>query len=396
MNDVAIAGRRVDRPVLEEELTTDSTGGNARSRGWSWVHLGVALLVSSVGMWDVQSAEGEIAAGGMVAEESETLLALPVSGVADRSELPEGLRRLAPTTVEQLRAMERHVREVVSRVSPSVVAVRVGMATGSGVVVSAEGLVFSAAHVGGEPGRDVLFTFPDGQTARGETLGTDHGMDAGLMRITDAGPWPFAELGEPDGALIGDWVLALGHPGGFDAERPVLVRLGRILWVSGPVIRTDCTLVSGDSGGPLFDMHGRVIGIHSRISESTTANFHAPVGSYVASWERLVQSQNWGGREARSRAWVGAWGMDHPEGFRLERVVEGGPAFKAGLRDGDIVMRLNRQPVNGYQSFVRSISQSSPGEQVTLEVRRDDEQWEVEVTVEARRRGGGRGQFGGR
>jgi serine protease Do len=166
--------------------------------------------------------------------------------------------------------------------------------------------------------------------------------------------------------------------------------------VSGPVIRTDCTLVSGDSGGPLFDMHGRVIGIHSRISESTTANFHAPVGSYVTSWERLAQGENWGGRETRSRAWVGARGMDHPDGFRLERVVEGGPAFKAGLRDGDIVMRLNRQPVNGYQAFIRSIAESNPGEQVTLEVRRDDEQWEVEVTVEARRRGGGRGQFGGR
>jgi serine protease Do len=284
--------------------------------------------------------------------------------------------------------MEVHVRALVERVSPAVVGVRVGLAVGSGVVVSPDGLVFSAAHVGGEPGRDVQFTFPDGRTARGETLGADHGMDAGLMRITDSGPWPHVELGEANGAMIGDWVLALGHPGGFDAERPVLVRLGRILWLVESVIRTDCTLMSGDSGGPLFDMHGRVIGIHSRISESTTANFHAPIGSYVAGWERLARGDNWGAREPRSRSWVGVRAVDHADGLRLERVMEEGPAFKAGLRDGDLVLRFNGRPLNGYESFLRALGQIEPGEQVTFEVQRDHEKWEVEVTVEARRRGG--------
>jgi serine protease Do len=363
--------------------------------GWWCVRLGLAFVLSFGGGWEARSAVDVSGSGGIEATERKTILALPTPGLARRSELPEGLRLLAPRSVEQLKAMETHVQELVMQVSPAVVAVRVGQAAGSGVVVSAEGLVLSAAHVGGEPGRDVRFTFPDGRTARGVTLGTDHGMDAGLMRITDSGPWPFVPLGEPDNAMIGDWVLALGHPGGFDAERPVLVRLGRIIWLTGPVIRTDCTLVSGDSGGPLFDMHGRVIGIHSRISESTTANFHAPVGSYVSSWERLVAGENWGARGPRSRSWVGVRGMDHPDGLRLERVIEGGPAFKAGLRDGDIVMRLNGQPVNDYETFLRTVSEASPGEQVTLEIRRADEQWAVDVIVEARRRGGG-GPFGGR
>jgi serine protease Do len=358
------------------------------------VRLALAFLLSFGAVWDARPAENRARPGGIAAADKQTMPPLPPPGLARRSELPEGLRLLAPRSVEQLKAMETHVQDLVTRVSPAVVAVRVGQAAGSGVVISADGLVLSAAHVGGEPGRDVRLTFPDGRTARGETLGTDHGMDAGLMRITDPGPWPFVALGGPDDAMIGDWVLALGHPGGFDAERPVLVRLGRIIWVTGPVIRTDCTLVSGDSGGPLFDMHGRVIAIHSRISESTTANFHAPVGSYVTGWDRLAASENWGAPEPRSRSWVGVRGMDHPDGLQLQRVIEGGPAFKAGLRDGDIVMRLNGQPVNGYESFLQTVSEASPGEQVTLEIRRADEQREVNVIVEARRRGGG--PFGGR
>jgi serine protease Do len=366
-------------------------------RNWlSWwcVRFGLAFWLGFGAMWDAQPAENRAGRGGITTTGKQAMPALPPPGLARRSDLPEGLRLLAPRSVEQLKTMETHVQELVTRVSPAVVAVRVGQAAGSGVVVSADGLVLSAAHVGGEPGRDVRFTFPDGRTARGETLGTDHGMDAGLMRITDAGPWPFVPLGKPDDAMVGDWVLALGHPGGFDAERPVLVRLGRIIWLTGPVIRTDCTLVSGDSGGPLIDMHGRVIAIHSRISESTTANFHAPVGSYISSWERLAAGENWGARGPRSRSWVGVRGMNHPDGLQLQEVIEGGPAFKAGLRDGDIVMRLNGQPVTDYNLFLRTVSEASPGEPVTLEIRRADEQWEVDVIVEARRRGGG--PFGGR
>jgi serine protease Do len=386
----------LDVPCRRTRVSTAPEGGNARQTrcwridrrgGWSWRSiLGLGLVIGAAGWCWI----------GALAAETMAWPALPTAGVGERSELPEGLRRLAPGSVEQLKAMESHVRELVARVAPAVVAVRVGMAAGSGVVVSPDGLVFSAAHVGGEPGRDVRFTFPDGRTARGETLGADHGMDAGLMRITDAGPWPHVELGESDGARIGDWVLALGHPGGFDADRPVLVRLGRIIWLTGPVIRTDCTLVSGDSGGPLFDMHGRVIGIHSRISESTAANFHAPIGSYVTSWERLARGENWGARGPRSRAWVGVRGMDHPDGFLLDRVIEGGPAFTAGLRAGDIVLRLNGRPAKDYESFLHAVSEFNPGQQVTFEVRRDGDPWEVEVTVETRRRGGGGGPFGGR
>jgi serine protease Do len=390
---------QIKDPLDPKDLPIDRawpvTGRCQRGGAWlrAWRRWALIFVVATASVQLLNSAS-EAQPGGIEGVVAEALLALPAPRVVNRSDLPEPLRRLVPVSVEQLKLMEKHIRELVARVSPTVVAVRVGLATGSGIVVSPDGLVLSAAHVGGEPGRDVLFMFPDGRTARGTTLGMDHSMDAGLMRITEPGPWPHAELGEPEGAMIGDWVLALGHPGGFDPERPVLVRLGRILWQTRPVIRTDCTLVSGDSGGPLFDMHGRVIGIHSRISESPAANFHAPISSYITAWDRLARSESWGLRGPSSRSWVGVRGTDHPEGFRLERVIDGGPAFRAGLRDGDIITRINGEPIPDSDSFTEAVSQTRPGEQLTLEVQRAAERWNVEVTVEARRRGGR--PFGGR
>jgi serine protease Do len=353
----------------------------------------VTLLGATV---QLEAAEPEGVAEAVVEAIAESAdqpraipFALPTTEPARREAIPEAFRRRAPGTVDDLKAMEDHLRGLVARVSPAVVGVRVGGSTGSGVIISRDGLVLTAAHVSGAPGRDVRFTFPDGSTASGTTLGTDHGTDSGLMRITEEGDWPYAGLGDADSVALGDWVMALGHPGGFDEERPVVVRLGRVIWRSSGVIRTDSILMSGDSGGPLFDVHGRVVGIHSRISESTAANFHVPVGNYVASWERLARGDNWGGRGFGSRTWVGVRGTDDSGGCRLERVWENGPAHRAGLREGDVVTRIDRKPVKDYAFFLEMVSEVEVGETVTLEVLRGDERLEVEVTVEARRRGRG-------
>ena len=134
------------------------------------------------------------------------------------------------------------------------------------------------------------FTFPDGKTARGKTVGVNLDNDTGLMRITDRGPWPHADVGDLQQARVGDWVLALGHPGGFDLRRSLVVRLGRIIRMEADALQTDCTISPGDSGGPLFDMHGRVIGIHSAISSSLAENFHVAVTAFYDGWDRAGQS----------------------------------------------------------------------------------------------------------
>ncbi len=286
--------------------------------------------------------------------------------------------------------MERHVEDLVRRVSPAVVGVRIGSSVGTGVVISEEGLVLCAAHVCGAPGRPVRFWFPGGRAARGETLGTDHERDAALIKITDPGPWPWVPVAEAGRVRTGDWVMAMGHPGGFDAKRAEVVRLGRVLR-RGNLLQTDCTLISGDSGGPLFDMHGRVIAIHSRISGSLAGNFHVPIDTYLLTWDRLARGDDWGNERPST---IGVRAVDTPEGCRLERVNEGGPASEAGLHPGDIVLRVDGKPVEGADAFARHVRETRPGVRLTLLVRRGDEELSFKVKVEERRGRGGRARSG--
>jgi serine protease Do len=214
---------------------------------------------------------------------------MPQPTPARRADLPSAFRGKAPASVSDLKSMERHVEALAARVSPAVVAVEIFGGSGSGVIVSADGLVLTAGHVCGAPGRPVHITFPDGKTARGKTVGRDEGSDTGLIRITDRGPWPHAPMGDLAQARVGDWVLALGHPGGFDWRRSLVVRLGRIIRLESDALQTDCTISPGDSGGPLLDMHGRVIGIHSAISASLADNFHVAVTEFYDNWNLLAK-----------------------------------------------------------------------------------------------------------
>jgi serine protease Do len=199
----------------------------------------------------------------------------------------------APKNIEELKAIQAKVTSVVSKVLPSIVAVRVGPSQGSGVVVTKDGYVMTAGHVGGKPDQDVVFLFPDGKTAKGKTLGIHGRADAGLMKITDEGQWPFVEMGRSGEKKLGDWSVAVGHPLGFQDGRPPVVRIGRILRSEDSVIQTDCPLVAGDSGGPLFDLDAKVIGINSRIAGSVRMNFHVPVDVFHDVWDRLVKGEAW-------------------------------------------------------------------------------------------------------
>jgi serine protease Do len=285
-----------------------------------------------------------------------------------------------PTSVADLKAMERHVTALVQRVSPAVVAVEVGLSSGSGVVISADGLVLCAGHVCGRPNREVHFTFPDGKSVRGKTLGVDLESDAGLMRITDRGPWPNVPMGELESAHRGDWVLALGHPGGFDLKRSLVVRLGRILRLEPDLLQTDCPISPGDSGGPLFDMSGRVIGIHSFISDSTTENFHVPIGEFYDGWDQLLDGE--GGWAPEFRAYLGADSRDDAAGCRLSAVEVNGPGFNAGLRVGDLILRVEGRDIKSSATFQHWLADARPGDVLKLEIKRGDTLLERDVKLE--------------
>ena len=307
----------------------------------------------------------------------------PRPSTADSKALPAVFNKAAPGSIADLKTMEQQVKTVLARVSPAVVAVEVGFASGSGVVISERGLVLTAGHVCGRADRDVRFTFPDGRTVHGKTLGVDHDSDTGLMRITDPGLWPYAPTGDLDGTRIGDWVLALGHPGGFDPRRSLVVRLGRIIRLAEEAIQTDCTISPGDSGGPLFDMYGRVIGIHSAISRSVAENFHVPISEFYLTWNKLANGGGTAGGAGRPKAYVGATVSDDSAGCRVSEVEENGPAFKAGLRAGDLIFKVDDRDIKIGGTFSRWVGEARPGETLTLQVKRADKTLSVKVILQA-------------
>lgn len=324
-------------------------------------------------------------------EPQEPSSALSVTGppvaprpAADRRrEWAPALTKPAPTSIADLKTIEQRVKALVEQVSPAVVAVSVGFGSGSGVVISADGLVLTAGHVCGRADRPVRFTFPDGKVARGRTLGMDSDTDCGLMRITDRGPWPHAATGDLQQARAGDWVLALGHPGGFDLKRSLVVRLGRIIRFTPEALQTDCTITSGDSGGPLFDMQGRVIGIHTAISGSPAQNYHVAITSYCETWDQLAQGGSSSTRPTPPQAYVGAAGVDGAPGCRLTSIDRNSPAARAGLKVGDLVLKVDNREITASASFLRWVAEATPGETLNLEIQRGDQLLTLNVKLES-------------
>src|SRR6218665_425885 len=180
-----------------------------------------------------------------------SLALVPISG-AERLYFND---KKAPESREDLLAIQKALIRSLAKAREATVCIDIGDGSGSGVIVSPDGLILTAAHVSTGVGRDVTVIMEDGRKLKGETLGLVANVDAAMIRITEKGPFPFAEVVKDATTNLGDWVFSLGHSGGFDKERGSVVRLGRLVRVANSTIQTDCSLIGGDSGGPLFDLN---------------------------------------------------------------------------------------------------------------------------------------------
>lgn len=282
-----------------------------------------------------------------------------------------------PITLESLKQRELEVQALVKKVMPATVCIRSasGGGSGSGVVVNKEGLILTAAHVTAAAGNDLRVIFPDGKQVRAKSLGADSGRDAGMAQITDKGEYPFAEVGRSETLTENQWCVAMGHAGGFDKKRTPPVRLGRVLanvrWVV-----TDATLIGGDSGGPLFDLQGRVIGINSNIGSSLSQNQHVPVDVFHANWGRMLDGDKWNSRPAGdpNRPVLGINLDTEPvdNGVPVASVLPGSPAEKAGIKAGDIIQKINGKTVKTRAELIEVVSQKKVGSTVKLAGLRGD------------------------
>lgn len=291
---------------------------------------------------------------------------------------------------KSLLRLESAVQAVAEMAMPSTVALisdKTG-ASGSGVIVGKDGLVLTAAHVV-QGAESMLVIFPDGKQVKGKVLGANYSKDIAMLRIADPGEWPAMPMGSSEGLKAGDWVVAMGHSAGFDPNRPPPVRFGRVISTGpGTFFTTDCTLIGGDSGGPLFDLQGRVIAINSSIGESLQNNNHSGIDGFREDWERLLEGHTWGKLSlnpfANPEMPVLGIDMGMPRGLKgvlVHQVVQGSPAAAAGVRRGDVIHSINGSRLKHGAELLQILAKQRAGDQVTLGIRRDGEELELMVTL---------------
>jgi serine protease Do len=309
------------------------------------------------------------------------------------------------------------VQQVFKRVAPSVVAL--GSANpelqgwGSGVIVNETGLVLTAGHVTEATGDDIIVYLADGREMAGKRLGANMSRDASMVQILtdeESMTFPYVDIAEADTAELGDWVVAMGHPGGYDPTRPAPLRVGRVIQKQSlKLLITDCTLAGGDSGGALFDLQGRLIGIHSSIAQSLSHNIHVAISVFHKSWDRMAGGENWGelknlfddplpGYESKverkqTRALFGAkLDTRTRNGVLVREVWPGLPAADAGLQRGDVIIGFDGKAVDQYTDLKPMFDDMDPGDRVDFVVERRGIEKALTVTMGDREKlsGGGR------
>jgi len=287
----------------------------------------------------------------------------------------------APENVADLLAIQKQVQSVLKKCMAATVTLQMGGSSGSGVIVNQDGLVLTAGHVSGTPGRAVTIVLADGRKLKGKALGMHRGSDSGMVRITDPPEdLPIVDFDKSKDKLpkMGQWCIAVGNPGGLDKERGAVVRVGRVIKATRTTVRTDCMLLGGDSGGPLFDFNGVVIGIHSRISSATDQNMHVAMTAFQDEWKGLINPAS------KIPAFLGVYTEDNEKGALVLEVRDSSPAKKASVQKGDILQKVNDKKIKDAVDLTEIIRSFRPGTKVKVTLLRDGKKKVIEVNLGSR------------
>lgn len=266
-------------------------------------------------------------------------------------------------------------------------------ALGSGFVISADGFVVTNNHVI-EGADEILVEFFEGGELPAKVIGTDKNTDIALLKVESDEPLAFVEFGDSDKARVGDWVIAMGNPlgQGFSVSAGIVSQRGRALaGAYDDYIQTDAAINRGNSGGPLFNMDGEVVGVNTAILSPNGGSIG--IGFSMASnvVTRVIdQLQEFG--ETR-RGWLGVRiqdvtedmveavdGLQTASGAMITDVPEG-PAMEAGMQAGDVIMTFDGRTVEDVRSLVRSVGNTSVGKTVDVVVLRGGEEVTLAVTL---------------
>jgi S1-C subfamily serine protease len=297
---------------------------------------------------------------------------------------PNAVTGTAPDTIGPLAATveENAVIQVVKQTLPSVVSVERDGGLGSGVFIQADGVLLTNAHVVGDA-TSVRIGLADGRRLTGRVLGRDPSVDIGVVKV-EGQKFPAATLADSDKLQVGQTAIAIGNPLGLDRTVTTGVvsatnRSPREIELDS-LIQTDAAINPGNSGGPLLDSQGRVIGINTAIFSAPGGGLGFAVPINVA--RDVAQQVLTTGRVRRAVLGVALGDVTPEIAARLELPVSGGaaildvaensPAAAAGLRAGDIVVRVDDTPVNSSVDVRRAVRAKHPSDTITLTVRRGD------------------------
>lgn len=284
-----------------------------------------------------------------------------------------------PKSRQDLEAIQSALIQALPQARRATVCLEIGEGSGSGVIISPDGLILTAAHVATGSHKKLKVILEDGTKLNGITLGLNSETDAAMVRITDPpkeGGWPHAPVDRDQQTRLGDWVFSLGHSGGFNADRGSVVRLGRVVRMAASTWQTDSTLIGGDSGGPLFDLHGRVIGIHSQVGKWIGENMSVPIPVFTEVWDRLLAGEFIGEgpfakKPVKGSGFLGLASDSNPQGgLRVTKVGKETPAAVAGIREGDVLTKLNGTELKDRTHFQSLLKELAAGDEITLELLR--------------------------
>ncbi|MDR5764295.1 MULTISPECIES: DegQ family serine endoprotease [unclassified Caballeronia] len=266
---------------------------------------------------------------------------------------------------------------------------------GSGFIVSSDGYILTNAHVV-DNANVVTVKLTDKREYRAKVIGADKQSDVAVLKI-DAKSLPTVKIGDPNGSKVGQWVVAIGSPYGFDntVTSGIISAKSRALPNENytPFIQTDVPVNPGNSGGPLFNLQGEVIGINSMIYSQTGGfqglSFAIPINEAIKVKDALIKT----GHVDRGRLGVtvqgmnqtlaNSFGMKSPQGALVSSVEPGGPAAKAGLQPGDVITALNGEPVTDSTSLPSQVAGLAPGTSAKVTVWRDKSAKDLSVTIGA-------------
>jgi serine protease Do len=264
---------------------------------------------------------------------------------------------------------------------------------GSGFIVSADGLILTNAHVV-NGAKEVTVRLTDRREYQAKVVGVDTNSDIAVIRI-NAKDLPTVKVGDSRNIRVGEWVLAIGAPFGFanSATAGIVSALGRTLPDSGyvPFIQTDVPINPGNSGGPLFNMRGEVVGINSQIYSRSGGyqgvSFSIPIDVALKVSHQLETT----GHVSRGKlgvviqpvnqALADSFGLPRPEGALVSSVEKGGPAERAGIQTGDVILKLNNTPVNTSDELPADIAEMAPGSSANLQIWRKGGTQNIEVKL---------------